>query len=61
MPASVIKVRKKGITPYVAVSSSDQELTIGASNFYIDYKATPRYSYEVGTYAATLQYTLTDQ
>jgi len=64
MPSSVIKVRKNGTTPYVAVSSTDQDLTTGtrgASNFNIDYKATPGYSYEAGTYAVTLQYTLTNQ
>ena len=64
MPASVIKVRKTGTTPYISVSGADQDLTTGtrgASNFNIDYKATPGYSYEAGTYAVTLQYTLTNQ
>ena len=64
MPASVIKVRKNGAASYIAVSSSDQELATGArgaSSFNIDYKATPGYSYEAGTYAVTLQYTLTNQ
>ena len=64
MPASVIKVRKNGAAGYVAISSTDQELATGArgsSNFDIDYKATPGYSYEAGTYAVTLQYTITNQ
>jgi hypothetical protein len=64
MPASVIKVRKNGDAGYVAISSTDQELATGSrgsSNFNIDYKATPGYSYEAGTYAVTLQYTITNQ
>jgi hypothetical protein len=64
MPSSVIKVRKNGTASYVAVSSADQDLTTGArgnSNFNIDYKATPGYSYEAGTYDVTLQYTITNQ
>jgi hypothetical protein len=64
MPASVIKVRKNGAASYISLSNSDQDLTTGArgsSNFDIDYKATPGYSYEAGTYAVTLQYTITNQ
>ena len=64
MPASVIKVRKTGAASYISVSNTDQDLTTGArgaSNFNIDYKATPGYSYEAGTYAVTLQYTITNQ
>jgi hypothetical protein len=64
MPADVIKVRKNGSPSYVAVSGADQDLTTGArgdSNFNIDYKANPGYSYEAGTYSVTLQYTITNQ
>ena len=64
MPSNVIKVRKTGTSTYVSVSAADQDLatgTRGASNFNIDYKATPGYSYEAGTYAVTLQYTITNQ
>ena len=64
MPANVIKVRKNGDAGYLAVSSTDQDVATGArgaSNFNIDYKATPGYSYEAGTYAITLQYTITNQ
>jgi hypothetical protein len=64
MPANVIKVRKNGTQSYVPVSGTDQDLTTGArgdSNFNIDYKANPGYSYEAGTYSVTLQYTITNQ
>jgi hypothetical protein len=64
MPSSVIKVRKNGAASYVAISSTDQDLATGArgsSAFDIDYKATPGYNYEAGTYAVTLQYTITNQ
>lgn len=64
MPADVIKVRKNGAPGYISVSSADQDIATGArgaSNFNIDYKATPGYSYEAGTYAVTLQYTITNQ
>lgn len=64
MPSSVIGVRKNGSPAYIAVSNADQDLTTGArgaSSFNIDYKATPGYSYEAGTYAVTLQYTITNQ
>lgn len=64
MPSDVIKVRKNGSASYVAVSGTDQDLTTGArgnSNFNIDYKATPGYGYEAGTYSVTLQYTITNQ
>jgi len=64
MPSSVIKVRKNGAASYVSISAADQDLatgTRGASNFDIDYKATPGYNYEAGTYAVTLQYTITNQ
>jgi hypothetical protein len=64
MPASVIKVRKNGAASYVALSGTDQEIATGAkgaSNFNIDYKATPGYAFEAGTYAITLQYTITNQ
>ena len=64
MPASVIKVRKNGASSYVSVSNADQEIATGArgsSNFNIDYKAAPGYAYEAGTYAITLQYTITNQ
>jgi hypothetical protein len=64
MPSDVIKVRKNGTSSYVAISGTDQDLSTGArgnSNFNIDYKATPGYGYEAGTYAVTLQYTITNQ
>jgi hypothetical protein len=64
MPANVIKVRKNGAASYIAVSGVDQDLTSGsrgASNFNIDYKATPGYNYEAGTYSVTMQYTITNQ
>lgn len=64
MPANVIKVRKNGSASYISVSAADQDIATGArgaSNFNIDYKATPGYSYEAGTYAVTLQYTITNQ
>jgi len=64
MPSSVIGVRKNGAASYIAVSAIDQDLTTGsrgASNFDIDYKAAPGYNYEAGTYAVTLQYTITNQ
>jgi hypothetical protein len=64
MPADVIKVRKNGSASYISVSAADQDIATGArgaSNFNIDYKATPGYSYEAGTYAMTLQYTITNQ
>ena len=64
MPANVIKVRKNGSASYISVSASDQDIATGArgaSNFNIDYKATPGYNYEAGTYAVTLQYTITNQ
>lgn len=64
MPSGVIKVRKNGSANYIAVSSSDQELATGArdvNRFNIDYKASPGYGYEAGTYAVTLQYTMTNQ
>jgi len=64
MPSNVIQVRKNGTTSYVAISAADQDLTTGArgnSNFNIDYKANPGFGYEAGTYAVTLQYTITNQ
>jgi len=64
MPPSVFKVRKNGTVTYISVSAADQDLTTGsrgASSFNIDYKAAPSYGYEAGTYAITLQYTITNQ
>lgn len=64
MPASVLGVRLTGGSTYTTVSTTAASLTSGArgdQNFSVDYKATPGFAYDAGTYTLALVYTATQQ
>lgn len=64
MPASVLGVRINGGSAYTALSTSAASLTSGVrgdSNFSVDYKATPGFAYDAGTYTLSVVYTATQQ
>lgn len=64
MPASVLGVRLNGGTNFTALSTTAASLTSGGrgvDNFSVDYKATPGFNYDAGTYTISVVYTATQQ
>ncbi|MEJ7740678.1 MAG: hypothetical protein WKF97_24950 [Chitinophagaceae bacterium] len=64
MPSSVLGVRLAGGTTYAALSITAAPFTSGIrgeSNFSVDYKATPGFAYDAGTYTLAVVYTATQQ
>lgn len=64
MPSSALGVRLTGGTTYTALSTTAASLTSGTrgdSNFSVDYKATPGFAYDAGTYTLSVVYTATQQ
>ncbi len=64
MPSSVLGVRLNGGTSFTSLSTTAASLTSGGrgnGSFSVDYKATPGYSYDAGTYTISVVYTATQQ
>ncbi|MEJ7740676.1 MAG: hypothetical protein WKF97_24940 [Chitinophagaceae bacterium] len=64
MPSSVLGVRLNGGTTFAALSTTATALTSGErgnASFSVDYKATPGFTYDAGTYAISVVYTATQQ
>jgi len=64
MPSSVLGVRLAGGNTYTALSTTATSLTSGIrgdNNFSVDYKATPGFAYDAGTYTLAVVYTATQQ
>ena len=64
MPASVLGVRLTGATAFAALSTTATQVTNGGrgiASFNVDYKATPGYVYDAGTYTVSVVYTATQQ
>lgn len=64
MPASVLGVRLNGGSTYTPLSTNAASFTSGArgdNNFSVDYKATPGFAYDAGTYTLSVVYTATQQ
>jgi hypothetical protein len=62
MPASVLGVRLTGGSTFTTLSTTAASLTTGArgdSNFSVDYRATPGFLYDAGTYTLSVVYTAT--
>jgi hypothetical protein len=64
MPASVLGVRLNGGTTYTTLSTTAAAFTSGArgdNSYSVDYKATPGFAYDAGTYTLSVVYTATQQ
>ena len=64
MPSTVLAARLNGGTTYAALSTVATPLTSGGrgiESFSVDYKATPGYTYDAGTYTISVVYTATQQ
>lgn len=64
MPSAVLGVRLSTATAYSALSTTAVALTSGLrgdNNFSVDYKATPGFVYDAGTYTLSVVYTATQQ
>ena len=64
IPSSVLGVRLNGENNFAPLSTGAVSLTSGArgmASFNVDYKATPGFSYEAGTYSISIVYTATQQ
>ncbi len=64
MPASVLGVRLTGGSNFSSLSPIATTLTSGGrgiESFSVDYKATPGYIYDAGTYTISVVYTATQQ
>ena len=62
--AGVLSVKKSTDANYVGITASDAALTTGArgtASFNVDYKATPGFAYDGGSYVANIVYTATQQ
>jgi len=66
MPVSnVLFVKESAQSSYVNLSTTDQDLLTsqarGVTNFDVSYRANPGFSYDAGTYTASVIYTATQQ
>jgi len=64
MPSAVLGVRLSTATAYSELSTTAVALTSGLrgdNNFSVDYKATPGFGYDAGTYTLSVVYTATQQ
>jgi hypothetical protein len=64
MPASVLGVRLNGAASFAPLSTAATALTSGGrgiASFAVDYKATPGFTYDAGTYTISIVYTATQQ
>jgi hypothetical protein len=64
MPSSVLGVRLNGGSTYTSLSTTAASFTSGArgdNSFSVDYKATPGFAYDAGTYTLSVVYTATQQ
>lgn len=65
IPASVLSVSLKDADSYIALSTADQTLMAngarGSVPVALDYKATPGFLYEAGSYTISVVYTATQQ
>ena len=62
MPAAVLGVRLTGGSTYTNLSTTAASLTTGArgdASFSVDYRATPGFAYDAGTYTLSVVYTAT--